>query len=82
MAQITLTGKQIMELALFSGLMLDEKYTDESLMDTEYELLHDENGLEVKSEDEPETTGKYTLVVWDAEYPEEGTLPLSDKMSD
>jgi hypothetical protein len=34
------------------------------------------------NEDESDKTEKYTLVAWSSEYPEEGTLPLGDKMSD
>ncbi len=82
MEQITLTGKQIMELALFSGLVIDEKNMDESLLDTEYELMHDEVGIEIKCEDGIDDPEKYTHVVFITEYPEEGTLPLGDRMSD
>lgn len=80
MQQITLTGRMILDMALFSGLVVDEKLIDDTLMETEYELSCNMDGIEIGSEDEPGKTEKYTHAIWDAEHPEEGVMPLGEKM--
>ena len=82
MQQITLTGQQILEMATFAGIMIDEKYTlDDAEKETEFELSCNMEGIEINCEDEPEGDGKYTHAIWIAEYPEEGVLPLGEKLS-
>jgi len=82
MQHITLTGQQILEMALFAGIMVDDKYPlNNAEKETEFKLACNMKGIEIKSEDEPENTGKYTHAIWVAEDPKEGALPLGDKLS-
>lgn len=76
---MNLTIKQLMTMANFAGLVIDEdksfhKEDRESFIETEFTL---QNGVEVQDE---ETKVIYNgLSVYCSEYPEEGCLPLDDK---
>lgn len=78
---ISLTGKQIYELALFAGIPVNEElFTQdetehEELMETTYHVYED-----VKVMDDG--TGNYYqgAAVCLTEYPEEGYLPLNDNL--
>ena len=74
---ITLTGKEILELALCAGFSVVENYDSDEL-ETEWDIqacpaegvLNDDNEIE-----------HYRHVAWLAEYPEEGAFPLGDPIA-
>ncbi|MEH6575774.1 MAG: hypothetical protein V7731_01735 [Amphritea sp.] len=78
-AGATLTIKQIIELAEFAGLAINEEmsvhHNDSDQLETELTI---ECGRKVKMEDG--TTFNGTSVHF-SEYPEEGSLPLEDAAS-
>ncbi len=77
MTSITLTGKEIRDLAEFAGFSIVENdYTDEN--ETEMVIQNCPDKGILNDDNEPE---HYRLIAYLAEYPEEGCMPLGEKIS-
>lgn len=74
---VTLTGKEIRDLANFAGFMIvEQNYSDE--LDTEITVFDcSKNGI--KDEDE-NTRVYYKYAAYLTEYPDEGCYPLGEQI--
>lgn len=73
---ITLTAKEILDLARFTGLEMSGKKLDDDWCEAEYTVCpcHSEG---LKSEEAPDIPAEhYRHIVYMEEYPEEGVFPL------
>jgi hypothetical protein len=74
MQEITLTGKQIYELAIAAGFPMDESaVSDELIMESEMTIVHDDD-LIIKDDEGSES--RYSHAAYYTDYPEEGMFPL------
>ena len=72
----TLTGKEIIDLAIFAGLSIDKNSLGEDELETEFTLMAcPKEG--VLDEDDMSRT-RYASIAYISEYPEEGCMPLGD----
>ena len=72
---MSLTGKQIMELAEFAGFIIDDNSKQEDQLESEITILQDKEGMEVKDEDS-EVMSISDCIAYFSEYPEEGCIDL------
>lgn len=72
---ITLTGKEILDLATFAGLVdAKEREFEQDILDTQYTISGDHTGL--RDAVSKNTIAKYRYKAHLTKYPEEGCYPL------
>lgn len=75
--RINLTGADIHALAMFAGFAFDAEPTQDEL-ESEYAIECKDGGFESTNDDG--VTERYERIAYSTEYPEEGCIPLGNKL--
>ena len=73
--QMSLTGKQIMELAEYAGFIIKPVSKEEDHLEVEITIQQDKEGIKINDE-EGKTYNISNCIAYFSEYPEEGCIDL------